>query len=70
MGTKATVFILINIKTMTEEEEYLDRKLKEFECIMKGEKSHEGCLIVLCFVVLLGVLLAVLSPFIFAMSNF
>ena len=39
---------------MTEEEEYLDRKLKEFECIMKGEKSHEGCL----------------SPFIFAMSNF
>lgn len=55
---------------MTEEEEYLDRKLKEFECIMKGEKSHEGCLIVLCFVVLLGVLLAVLSPFIFAMSNF
>ena len=55
---------------MTAEEEYLDRKLKEFECIMKGEKSHTGCLIVLCFVVLLGVLLAVLSPFIFAMSNF
>ena len=55
---------------MTDEEEYWNRKLKEYECIMKGEQSHEGCLIVLCLVMLLGVLLVVLSPFIFAMSKF
>lgn len=55
---------------MTDEEEYWNRKLKEYECIMKGEQSHEGWLIVLCLVMLLGVLLVVLSPFIFAMSKF
>lgn len=52
------------------DEEYWDRKMKEYDVIMKGEQSYEGSLIVVGLVVLLGVLLALLSPFIFAVSIF
>lgn len=55
---------------MGKDEEYWNRKMKEYDVIMKGEQSYEGCLIVVGFVVLLGVLLALLSPFIFAVSIF
>lgn len=55
---------------MEKDEEYWNRKMKEYDAIMKGEQSYEGCLIVVGLVVLLGVLLALLSPFIFAVLFF
>ena len=55
---------------MEKDEEYWNRKMKEYDVIMKGEKSYEGCLIVVGLVVLFGVLLALLSPFIFAIYIF
>lgn len=51
------------------EEEYLKKKLEECEYLMKGEPSSEGCLVTILLILVLGVLLLVLSPFIFAMQN-
>ncbi len=44
--------------------------MEEYDVVMKGEQSCEGCLIEVGLVVLLGVLMALLPPFIFAVSIF